>query len=187
MGVDFYRFSISWSRVLPNGKIDNVNPDGIRYYNELIDALIANNIRPIVTMHHFDIPQALEEEGGFLNITIADYFEDYAGVLYENFGDRVTDWVTFNEPLMVCEYGYETAFAPPLIQMTGVGGYLCGHTLLVAHARAYRLYNDNYRESQGGMNKNYVNKMNAICSFNNRVNENEIKVPPYIYFLILRL
>ncbi|KAI4468948.1 glycosyl hydrolase [Holotrichia oblita] len=83
-------------------------------------------------MHHFDLPQPLEDEGGFLNMAIADYFEDYADVLYKNFGDRVKDWTTFNEPTQKD------------------GGYLCGRTLLIAHAKAYHLYNKRYRESQGG-------------------------------------
>ncbi|KAK9687258.1 Glycosyl hydrolase family 1 [Popillia japonica] len=149
LGVDFYRFSISWSRILPSGKTEYINPDGIRYYNELIDELLANNIEPLVTMHHFDLPQPLEEEGGFLNLAIADYFEDYADVLYKNFGDRVKEWTTFNEPTPVCFLGYSGEFLAPMITRKD-GGYLCGRTLLIAHAKAYHLYNKRYRASQKG-------------------------------------
>ncbi|KAK9687259.1 Glycosyl hydrolase family 1 [Popillia japonica] len=150
LGVDFYRFSISWSRILPSGKTDHINPDGIRYYNELIDELLANDIKPFVTMHHYDLPQPLqEEEGGFLNLKLADYFEDYADVLYKNFGDRVRDWTTFNQPTLICFLGYSGEFIAPMITRKD-GGYLCGHTLLIAHAKAYHLYNKRYRASQKG-------------------------------------
>ncbi|KAK9687263.1 Glycosyl hydrolase family 1 [Popillia japonica] len=149
LGVDFYRFSISWSRILPSGKTDYINPDGIRYYNELIDELLANDIKPLVTMHHFDQPQPLEQEGGFLNLKLADYFEDYADVLYKNFGDRVKDWTTFNEPTLVCFLGYSGEFLAPMITRKD-GGYLCGRTLLIGHAKAYHLYNKRYKNDQGG-------------------------------------
>ncbi|GJQ69652.1 hypothetical protein Trydic_g5208, partial [Trypoxylus dichotomus] len=148
LGVDFYRFSISWSRILPSGKTDYINPDGIRYYNEVIDELLINYIKQFVIMYHFDLPPALENERGFLNVAIADYFEDYADVLYKNFGDRVKDWTTFNAPTSICYFGYSEELLPPMINRKDVG-YLCGRTLLLAHAKAYHLYNKRYRENQG--------------------------------------
>lgn len=134
---------------MPNGKANYINPDGIRYYNELIDELLANDITPLVTMYHFDLPQSLEDESGFLNPALSDYFEDYADVLYRNFGDRIKIWTTFNEASFFCYFGYAIGWIAPMITRKD-GGYLCGRNLLLAHAKAYHLYNKRYRESQQG-------------------------------------
>lgn len=91
-----YRFSVSWSRVLPTGKYlgpDSVNQAGLDYYNNLINALIENGIEPMITIFHWDTPQPLEEEyGGWRNEEIVDHFVDYARLLFENFGDGVKNW-----------------------------------------------------------------------------------------------
>ncbi|XP_021923725.1 lactase-phlorizin hydrolase-like [Zootermopsis nevadensis] len=150
MGVDFYRFSISWARILPEGRDNKVNQAGIDYYNNLIDELIANGIEPMITMYHWDLPQALQDLGGWANLLLAEYFEDYARVLFTYFGDRVKVWVTINEPLIVMQ-GYATSrgFAPA-INATGIGDYLAAHTTILAHARAYHLYDEVFRSRQGG-------------------------------------
>lgn len=150
LGVDFYRFSISWSRVLPTGFANKVNPDGIRYYNNLIDGLIARGIEPMVTMFHWDLPQPLQELGGWQNEVLIDLFVDYAKVLFENFGDRVKTWFTFNEPWHIAELSHSGDALAPQVRSPGVGVYLCGHTLLKAHAKAYHLYNDRFRSEQNG-------------------------------------
>ena len=148
--MDFYRFSISWSRILPTGFVNVINPDGIRYYNELIDELLANDIEPMVTMYHWDLPQPLQEIGGWPNRILVDIFTDFAQILYENFGDRVKNWLTFNEPIQICEAGYSSAGKAPAYLSQGVACYLCSHTLLLAHAKVYRLYDEVYRATQGG-------------------------------------
>uniref|UniRef100_A0A6N2KKW2 Beta-glucosidase n=1 Tax=Salix viminalis TaxID=40686 RepID=A0A6N2KKW2_SALVM len=100
MGLDSFRFSISWSRVLPKGKISGgVNPLGVRFYNNLINELLANGITPFVTLFHWDLPQALEDEYyGFLSSKAVDDYVDYVDFCFKTFGDRVKHWCTFNEP-----------------------------------------------------------------------------------------
>lgn len=150
VGMNFYRFSIAWSRVLPTGDISVVNQAGVTYYNKLINALLENGIEPMVTMYHYDLPQALAQFGGFTNPIIVDYFAAYADLLFGLFGDRVKYWMTFNEPLEFCIKGYGKATHPPQIHAPGVGEYLCLDTILKAHATAYRLYRRKYYKSQNG-------------------------------------
>ncbi|PNF19653.1 Myrosinase 1 [Cryptotermes secundus] len=150
LGVNVYRFSVSWSRVLPTGGIDTVNKPGLAYYNNLINELLANGIEPMVTMYHWDLPQPLQDIGGWPNLEIANYFEDYARVLFTHFGDRVKWWLTFNEPLSFCSgYGEQRQSAPG-IDAHGIGDYLCGHTVLHSHARVYHLYDKVFRKKQRG-------------------------------------
>lgn len=151
LGVDFYRFSISWPRILPKGYAYNVNTAGIAYYNKLIDALLEKGIEPMVTLYHWDLPQAFQDLGGWTNELIADYFEDYAKVAFDNFGDRVKYWITFNEPYNHCYQGYGVQRKAPALNMSGIADYLCSRTLLKAHAQVYHLYNNTYREAQKGM------------------------------------
>ncbi|XP_014242467.1 myrosinase 1 [Cimex lectularius] len=148
IGFDFYRFSISWPRILPTGE-GKPNPKGIRFYNGLIDELLTNGIQPMVTMYHWDLPQALEEKGGWLCPEIADHFEAYAKILFENFGDRVKWWITINEPSMVA-MGYGDVLFAPASNLPGIGDYIAGHNALRAHAQAYHLYNKEFRAAQKG-------------------------------------
>ena len=96
MGFKSYRFSISWSRILPDGT-GAVNPQGIAFYNNLIDECLKYGIEPIVTMFHFDMPAALDERGSWSKRESIDWFAEFATVLFENFGDRVKYWLTINE------------------------------------------------------------------------------------------
>ena len=148
-GMDFYRFSISWARVMPNGDTSVLNEAGLQYYDNLIDELLVNGIEPMVTMYHWDLPQALQEWGGFTNPIIVDYFEAYAEVLLKRYGDRVKIWTTFNEPIMTCDGGYGSGGMAPAIDSAGVGVYLCTHHLLLANARVYRLYKLKYNRPDG--------------------------------------
>ncbi|KAF2894139.1 hypothetical protein ILUMI_12035, partial [Ignelater luminosus] len=150
LDVDFYRFSLSWSRILPTGFAYQVNPDGIRYYNDVINHCIENDVIPIVTMFHWDTPQPLQDLGGFANELMVDWFEDYARVVYENFGDRVKMWLTFNEPRQICYEGVGNNDKAPGSNSSGIGDYLCSHNLIKAHARAYHLYDKEFRHKQHG-------------------------------------
>ncbi|XP_013394024.1 lactase-phlorizin hydrolase-like [Lingula anatina] len=148
--VTHYRFSISWPRVLPNGTIDNINEAGIDYYNNLINSLIANNIQPMVTLYHWDLPQDLEDQGGWLNETTNEHFKNYSRLCFERFGDRVKFWITFNEPWIVAWLGYGVAAFAPRKNGPGDLAYISAHNLIKAHAKAYHEYDDNFRASQNG-------------------------------------
>lgn len=106
LGLDAYRFSVSWSRVLPNGR-GSVNEPGLDYYDRLVDALLAAGITPFVTLFHWDLPQALQREmGGFAGRDCAALFADYAEVVARRLGDRVQNWITLNEPYVHATAGY---------------------------------------------------------------------------------
>ncbi|XP_055914758.1 myrosinase 1-like isoform X2 [Eupeodes corollae] len=148
--VTHYRFSISWSRIFPNGDISSRNQYGIDYYNNVIDKLEANDIQPIVTMVHFDLPYEIQKIGGFANPLFINQFVTYAIELFNNYGDRVKTWITFNEPLLYCKSGYGEANYPPQIHGAGLIDYICVDNTLKAHAAAYRVYKSKFFNTQGG-------------------------------------
>ncbi|XP_049882587.1 myrosinase 1-like [Pectinophora gossypiella] len=149
LGVLFYRFSISWPRILPEGFSNDVNEDGLRYYSELINELHANSIQPLVTMYHWDLPQTLQDLGGWTNPIVADYFVDYARVLFTNFGPKVKAWITFNEPLSFCRSGYGGNDAPGG-HSSGLEAYMCAHNVLRAHGMTYRMFEAEFKNKTGG-------------------------------------
>ncbi|TKY68191.1 Beta-glucosidase 13 [Spatholobus suberectus] len=163
IGFDAYRFSISWSRVLPGGNLrGGINREGITYYNNLINELLSNGLQPFVTLFNWDPPQALEDEyGGFLSPSIVKDFADYAELCYREFGDRVKHWITLNEPLTYTTQGYGNGlFAPgrcskwlPFNCSAGDSStepYLVTHHQILAHAAAVKVYRDKYQISQKG-------------------------------------
>ncbi|XP_028028070.1 myrosinase 1-like [Bombyx mandarina] len=150
LGLDVYRFSVSWSRILPSGFANEVNEAGVDYYNRLINEMLKYNITPMISLYHWDLPQKLQELGGFANPLIADWFEDYVRVVFAKLGDRVKLWITFNEPRVVCYQGYGSTEKAPMLNATAVGTYMCARNLLLAHAKAYRLYNNEFKTKQGG-------------------------------------
>ncbi|XP_076119842.1 lactase/phlorizin hydrolase-like isoform X2 [Alosa pseudoharengus] len=150
--VNHYRFSISWSRILPDGTTSFINKPGLDYYHRLVDALLAANIKPQVTLYHWDLPQALQEKGGWENDTIVQRFKEYADVIFDSLGDKVKFWITINEPYNVAMIGHGYGSAAPGISFRpGTLPYIVGHNLLKAHAEAWHLYNDKYRTTQGGI------------------------------------
>ncbi|KAF5464680.1 hypothetical protein F2P56_014741 [Juglans regia] len=162
-GLEAYRFSISWSRLLPNGR-GTVNPKGLQYYNNLINELISHGIQPHVTLHHNDLPQTLEDEyGGWISRKSVKDFEAYADVCFREFGDRVSYWTTFNEANVFVMGGYDTGNLPPQRCSSpspyGINcsrgnsstePYLAAHHILLAHASVARLYKNMYQEKQHG-------------------------------------
>uniref|UniRef100_A0A3Q3RE81 Lactase n=1 Tax=Monopterus albus TaxID=43700 RepID=A0A3Q3RE81_MONAL len=149
--VTHYRFSISWSRVLPDGTTKHINEAGINYYHRLVDALLAANIEPHVTLYHWDLPQALQDTGGWENEAIVFKFRDYADLIFSRFGHKVKFWITINEPYNVANIGHGYGTAAPGILRPGTLPYIVGHHLIKAHAEAWHLYNDTYRASQKGI------------------------------------
>jgi beta-glucosidase len=105
LSVDAYRFSVSWPRVLPEGT-GTVNERGMAFYERLVDGLLARGIRPVLTLYHWDLPLALHRRGGWLAPESVDWFAGYAGTVAERLGDRVTTWVTLNEPQVFAFTGY---------------------------------------------------------------------------------
>src|SRR5690606_15983192 len=105
LGLNAYRFSVAWGRVLPEGR-GTVNRPGLSFYDRLVDQLLAAGIQPAVTLFHWDLPAALEDRGGWLNRDIAGWFAEYASVVVRALGDRVALWTTLNEPWVVADGGY---------------------------------------------------------------------------------
>lgn len=108
-----------------------------------------NNIEPLVTLYHWDLPQTLQDEGGWPNPLIVDWFAEYARIAFEQFGDSVKYWITFNEPKQTCHMGYGTAEFAPAIK-SPEAEYLCTHHVIQAHAKAWHIYNTTYRKTQKG-------------------------------------
>lgn len=126
-----------------------MNLAGIQYYKNLIQELRANNIEPLVTMFHWDTPQPVQDIGGWPNPYIVELFTEYARICFENFGDSVKYWLTFNEPKQICDLGYGAAALAPVIK-SPQAEYLCTHHVLLSHARVWHLYNEYFRKQQKG-------------------------------------
>ncbi|CAI0399820.1 unnamed protein product [Linum tenue] len=164
MNLDAYRFSISWTRIIPFGPIKTgINEQGVKFYHDLLDLLEKHGLEPYVTIWHWDTPQALEAEyGGFLSRNILKDYEDYCDFLFKEYGHRIKTWITLNEPMVHIQRGYdEGLFAPGRcsvwVNRACVAGdsatepYIVAHNLLLAHAAAYRLYETKYKAKQQGV------------------------------------
>jgi len=134
LGVDSYRFSIAWPRVLPGGT-GPVNEPGLDFYDRLVDALLGEGITPFVTLYHWDLPQALQDEGGWVQRSVVDAFAEYADVVARRLGDRVTHWITHNEPWVAAFLGHYFGEHAPGIQDLETALQVAHH-LLVSHGRA---------------------------------------------------
>jgi beta-glucosidase len=138
LGLQAYRFSISWSRVLPLG-IGPVNAAGLGFYERLVDTLLEQGITPMATLYHWDLPAALDDRGDWLNPDIAQWFADYASVMYRALDDRIGLWATLNEPWVVTDGGYlHGALAPG--HRNRYEAPLASHHLLRAHGAAVQAY-----------------------------------------------
>ena len=146
LGTNAYRFSVSWSRIFPNGT-GSVNRKGIDFYSRLVDELLNRSIKPNVTLYHWDLPEALDNRGGWLNRDIAEWFCDYAVTMFDALGDRVEMWSTLNEPWVVTDGGYLTGLLAPghsnLFEAP-----LVTHNQLRAHGMAVQ----RFRSTRAGQN-----------------------------------
>ena len=138
LGIKAYRFSISWSRILSDGT-GEVNQKGIDFYNDLINELLKYGIEPYVTLYHWDLPYALHLKGGWLNDDITDYFEEYTTIVAENFGDRVKNFITFNEPQVFTGCGYFEGCHAPGYKLADKELLRICHNILKAHGKAVRV------------------------------------------------
>ncbi|KAG8067875.1 hypothetical protein GUJ93_ZPchr0005g15093 [Zizania palustris] len=157
-GLEAYRFSISWSRLIPRGK-GPVNPKGLEYYNNLINELVKRGIEIHVTLYHLDFPQDLEDEyHGWLSPRVVEDFTAYADVCFREFGDRVTHWTTMDEPNVVAMSAYDSGLFPPsrcsapfgtncTAGNSTVEPYVAAHNFILAHASVVSLYRNKYQVS----------------------------------------
>uniref|UniRef100_A0A0S7EMZ9 beta-glucosidase n=1 Tax=Chrysomela populi TaxID=154003 RepID=A0A0S7EMZ9_CHRPP len=152
VGVDYYRFSIAWSRIIPDGDSETVSSKGIEYYTKLFKELKANGIKTMVTLYHWDLPTALEKKGGWLNPKIVEWFQMYALICYTFFGEYVDVWVTINEPKQICHTGYGNGAYAPGVVSPGVAEYVCARHVLLAHAGAWHMFDEQFRERLGSRN-----------------------------------
>ena len=138
LGVKAYRFSIAWPRILPSGW-GEVSEEGLKYYEQLIDGLLEAGIEPYVTLYHWDLPQKLQDEGGWTNRRTAEYFKEYCKVVFQRFGHKVHRWITLNEPWVVAFNGYYTGvMAPGIRDFSAALG--AAHVQMLAHGMAVECF-----------------------------------------------
>ena len=147
IGLQAYRFSISWSRIMPSGR-GAINQKGLDFYDKLVDELLANDIKPLATLFHWDLPVALDDQGGWLNRDIADWFADYARVMFRKLDDRVESWATLNEPWVVSDQGYLHGVLAPG-HRNKYEAPIAAHNLLRAHGAAVKVYREEGRHQIG--------------------------------------
>jgi beta-glucosidase len=152
LGVNSYRFSISWTRLLPNGG-DTVSAEGVAFYRALASALLERGIRPYATLYHWDLPQELEDAGGWLVRDTADAFARYARIAARELGDLVTDWITLNEPWCSAFLGYASGVHAPGRQ-TGTESSHAAHHLLLGHGKAVAAIREERPEASVGITLN---------------------------------
>ncbi len=162
LGLQAYRFSIAWSRILPTGT-GTVNGKGLDFYERLVDALLAANIKPNATLFHWDLPAALDDRGGWLNRDVADWFGEYARVVFGRLGDRVPMWATLNEPWVVTDGGYlHGVLAPGHRNLFETP--IASHNLMRAHGMGVQAFRAESRVGQIGLVVNLEPKDAATAS-----------------------
>jgi len=149
LGVNSYRFSISWPRVVQSD-LKQGNPKGIEYYDRLVDDLLSRNIDPFVTLNHWDIPQGFQEKGGWVDRESIEYFLDYVDIITNNLGDRVKNWITHNEPWIIAYLGYnEGTHAPGYKSLEKT--LAVNHHLLLSHGLSVPIIRENSKDSKVGI------------------------------------
>jgi 6-phospho-beta-glucosidase len=162
LGLKAYRFSIQWTRIIPDGD-GPVNPAGVAFYHRLIDGLRAQGIEPVVTMYHFDLPQSLAERGGWGSRNTVEAFVEFARVLYAEYGFKVKYWLTINEQNMMVLHGDVLDILDGPLNR-GVNAYQKNHHMLVAQARAMSLLHETVPGAKVGPAPNIAYVYPATCS-----------------------
>jgi beta-glucosidase len=162
LGLKAYRFSIAWSRIFPNGT-GAVNPAGLDFYDHLVDGLLEAGIQPFITLYHWDLPQALQDQGGWANPASVDAFADYADTVASRLGDRVHHWITHNEPWVVAFVGnYQGRHAPGVKDLPTA--LRVAHNLLLSHGRAVPRIRAASPHAQVGITLNFSTSRPATAS-----------------------
>lgn len=154
LGVNAYRFSISWPRILPEGT-GTPNSPGLDFYHRLVDRLLAADIEPFVTLYHWDLPQALQDRGGWPERATAEAFVEYADLVSARLGDRVRNWITVNEPWVAADHGYLTGIHAPG-HRDETEHVRAAHHLLLAHGRSVSVIRSNCKPARVGISLNLV-------------------------------
>jgi beta-glucosidase len=155
LGLRAYHLTIAWPRILPDGK-GQVNERGLAFYDRLVDSLCQAGVAPLGVLYHWDLPQTLDETGGWLNRDIADHFAHYADVVSRRLGDRVKQWSTFNEPLCIAFLGYFTGeHAPGHQDQTFKEANQALHHVFLAHGKALPILRANSPKSKQGIISGY--------------------------------
>jgi beta-glucosidase len=152
LGLDAYRFSVAWPRILPNGRGQS-NSQGLDFYDRLVEGLLEAGIDPWVTLYHWDLPQALEDEGGWTNRVTIDAFAEYTDAITRRLGDRVKNWITINEPWVVSILGYMWGIMAPG-RTDPKEALQVAHSLLVSHGRAVDVVRSNVPSGRVGITLN---------------------------------
>ncbi|KAL1567139.1 beta-glucosidase [Salvia divinorum] len=170
LGLTAYRFSISWSRILPRGRDGPVNKIAVQFYRKIIYNLLTKGIHPFVTLFHFEYPQELEDRfGGWISPLMQEEYLHFAEICFTYFGDQVKYWITINEPNLFSEMAYERANYPPARCSPPFGNCISGnsdveplivvHNMLLAHAKAAKLYRERFKSKVDGV------LSIAVCAF----------------------
>lgn len=145
LGLKGYRLSLSWPRILPEGR-GRLNPAGVAFYDRLLDALLEAGVQPWVTLYHWDYPYELQRRGGWLSPDSPDWFAEYAAVAADKFSDRVGHWITHNEPQCVIGLGYQSGYHAPGLTLSLAEGLQASHHVLLAHGKAVQALRANARQ-----------------------------------------
>ncbi len=163
LGLQAYRFSISWPRIFPLGA-GTVNQKGLDFYSRLVDELLEANIQPFVTLFHWDLPQALQDQGGFTSRNTAEAFVNYADVVSKTLGDRVKHWITHNEPSVVAYLGYTYGVHAPGFKNQTLETFKTIHHLLLSHGMAVPVIKNNVPDGEVGIVINLNHHLPASLS-----------------------
>jgi beta-glucosidase len=153
LGLQAYRFSVSWPRILPEGR-GRLNPHGLDFYNRLVDGLLEAGITPFVTLYHWDLPQALQDKGGWPERSTAEAFVEYADVVTEHLGDRVNHWITHNEPWCISILSHQIGEHAPGWQ-DSAAAIRAAHHVLLSHGWAVPVIRQNNPEAEVGITLNF--------------------------------